>query len=65
LETAAGRRPGSTDVTLSAMKVSFSTLRQIGCVIANNLSSQRVRVLSLPAITETRDSKELQKYFDS
>jgi L-asparaginase len=50
---------------LSAMKRSSLTLKQIGCVMADNLSPQKARVLLMLALTETRDPGALQRYFDN
>jgi len=38
--------------------------QQIGCILADNLSAQKARVLLMLALTRTRDTQELQKYFD-
>ncbi len=38
--------------------------QQIGCIRADNLSAQKARVLLMLALTRTRDTQELQKYFD-
>ncbi len=38
--------------------------QQLGCIRADNLSAQKARVLLMLAMTRTRDSGELQKYFD-
>ncbi|MGH9843010.1 MAG: hypothetical protein ACREEM_30090 [Blastocatellia bacterium] len=40
------------------------TLRNIGCVLADNLSPQKARILLLLALTKTKNPAELQKYFD-
>jgi L-asparaginase len=47
------------------MKGCSLTLKQIGCVLADNLSPQKARVLLLLALTKTRDPQSLQKYFDA
>ena len=39
-------------------------LLESGCVEADNLSSQKARILLMLAMTRTRDSTELQAYFD-
>jgi L-asparaginase len=38
--------------------------QRIGCILADNLSAQKARVLLMLALTRTRDTQELQKYFD-
>ena len=38
--------------------------QQIGCILADNLSAQKARVLLMLALTRTRDTQELQKYFN-
>jgi L-asparaginase len=58
------RVPTGRVFSLSAMKGSSLTLRQIGCVLADNLSPQKARVLLMLALTKTRDPAALQKYFD-
>jgi L-asparaginase len=40
------------------------SLKEIGCVFADNLSPHKARILLMLALTKTRDSLELQKYFD-
>ena len=59
------RVPTGRIFPLSAMKGSSLTLRQIGCVLADNLSPQKARVLLMLALTKTRDPEALQKYFDN
>jgi len=39
-------------------------LRDLGCVMADNLSPQKARVLLMLAMTRTTDPHELQAYFD-
>jgi L-asparaginase len=39
-------------------------LRQIGCVLADNLSPQKARILLMLALTRTKSYTELQAYFD-
>ena len=39
-------------------------LLALGCVVADNLSPQKARVLLMLALTRTRDPVELQAYFD-
>jgi L-asparaginase len=59
------RVPTGRIFSLSAMKGCSLTLKQIGCVMADNLSPQKARVLLLLALTKTRDPESLQKYFDA
>lgn len=40
-----------------------TTLNEIGCVFADNLSAQKARVLLIAALTWTRDPEELRKIF--
>ena len=40
-------------------------LRDLGCVLSDNLSPQKARILLMLALTRTRDPNALQKYFDS
>lgn len=49
---------------LYANKGGGVTLQQIGCVLADNLSPQKARILLMMALTRTQDPKELQQYFD-
>jgi L-asparaginase len=49
---------------LYAAKGSGISLVNIGCVEADNLSPQKARVLLMLALTQTKDPKELAKYFD-
>jgi len=39
-------------------------MRRIGCIFANNLTPQKARILLMLAMTRTRDSAELQQYFN-
>jgi L-asparaginase len=39
-------------------------LQALGCIRADNLNPQKARVLLMLALTRTRDSAELQKFFD-
>ncbi len=59
------RVPTGRIFSLSAMKGCPLTLKQIGCVLADNLSPQKARVLLMLALTKTRDPESLQKYFDA
>ncbi len=58
------RVPTGRVFPLSAAKGSALALRQIGCVLADNLSPQKTRVLLMLALTNSSDSRALQKYFD-
>ena len=49
---------------LYANKGGGVTLQQIGCVLADNLSPQKARILLMLALTRTKDPKQLQQYFD-
>jgi len=59
------RVPTGRVFSLSAAKGSSLTLKRIGCVLADNLSPQKARVLLMLALTKTRDPESLQKYFDN
>lgn len=39
-------------------------LLALGCVVADNLTPQKARILLMLALTRTRSSAELQAYFD-
>lgn len=41
-----------------------ATLKEIGCVLADNLTPQKARILLMLALTKTKDSKDLQRYFE-
>ncbi len=58
------RVPTGRVFPLSATKGSALSLKAIGCVLADNLSPQKARVLLMLALAQTRDSGVLQKYFD-
>ncbi len=51
-------------IPLYASKGRGVTLRNIGCVLADNLSPQKARILLLLTLTKTKNPAELQKYFD-
>jgi len=40
-----------------------TTLADIGCIFADNLSAQKARVLLIAALTRTRDIEKLRAYF--
>jgi len=46
-------------------KGSALSLKSIGCVLADNLSPQKARILLMLALTKTSDPQALQKYFDN
>jgi L-asparaginase len=41
-----------------------TTLHELGCVFADNLSAQKARVLLMAALILTRDPEELRKVFE-
>jgi L-asparaginase len=59
------RVPTGRVFPLSAMKGSALTLKQIGCLLADNLSPQKARILLMLALTDTHTPETLQKYFDN
>ncbi|HZV59083.1 MAG TPA: asparaginase [Candidatus Eremiobacteraceae bacterium] len=59
------RVPTGRIFPLSATKGSALSLRQMGCVLTDNLSPQKARILLMLALTKTRDPETLQKYFDN
>jgi L-asparaginase len=59
------RVPTGRIFPLSADKSSALALRGIGCVLADDLSPQKARILLMLALTKTRDPDSLQKYFDN
>ena len=58
------RVPTGRVFPLSATKGSALSLRAIDCVLADNLSPQKARILLMLALTQTHDSEALQRYFD-
>jgi len=58
------RVPSGRIFPLGAAKGSALTLRQIGCVLADNLSPQKARILLMLALTKAHDTGALQQYFD-
>jgi L-asparaginase len=48
----------------SASPGSVLMLQRIGCVLADNLTPQKARILLMLAMTQTRQPASLQKYFD-
>jgi L-asparaginase len=59
------RVPTGRIFPLSATKGSALSLRQLGCVLTDNLSPQKARVLLMLALTKSHDTDTLQKYFDN
>jgi L-asparaginase len=59
------RIPTGRIFPLSASKGSALTLRQIGCVLADNLSPQKARILLMFALTKSHGTAVLQRYFDN
>ena len=59
------RVPTGRIFPLSAGKGSALSLRQIGCVLADNLSPQKARILLMLALTSSHDTEALQHYFDN
>jgi L-asparaginase len=58
------RVPTGRVFPLGASKGSALSLEKIGCVLADDLSPQKARILLMLALTKTRDPKALQKYYD-
>src|SRR5215469_4345202 len=59
------RVPTGRIFSLSAVKGSSLSLKQIGCVLADDLSPQKARILLMLALTKTHEPNSLQKYFDN
>jgi L-asparaginase len=59
------RVPTGRIFPLGASKGSALTLKRIGCILADDLSPQKARILLMLALTKTRDPEDLQKYFDN
>src|SRR6202790_55792 len=55
------RVPTGRVFPMSAMKGSALTLKQIGCLLADNLSPQKARILLMLALTDTHTPEALQK----
>lgn len=51
-------------VPLYATKGGGVSLQSLGCVFADNLSPQKARILLMLALAHTKDSVELQRYFN-
>jgi L-asparaginase len=50
---------------LSASKGSALTLKKIGCVLADNLTPQKARILLMLSLTRVHETAALQQYFDN
>jgi L-asparaginase len=59
------RVPTGRVFPLSAAKGSALALKAIGCVLADNLSPQKARVLLMLALTRAHDTGALQQYFEN
>jgi L-asparaginase len=59
------RVPTGRVFPLGAAKGSALSLKRIGCVLADDLSPQKARILLMLALTKTHDHGALQKYFDN
>ncbi len=59
------RVPTGRVFPMRANKGSALELKRVGCVLADNLSPQKARILLMLALTKTRDPEALQKYFDN
>jgi L-asparaginase len=59
------RVPSGRVFPLSAAKGSALALKAIGCVLADNLTPQKARILLMLALTRPHDTGALQKYFDN
>lgn len=59
------RVPTGRIFSLSATKGSSLSLKRIGCVLADNLSPQKARILLMLALTKSSETETLQKYFDN
>jgi L-asparaginase len=59
------RVPTGRVFPLGAGKGSALALKRIGCVLADDLSPQKARILLMLALTKTHDPGALQKYFDN
>jgi L-asparaginase/Glu-tRNA(Gln) amidotransferase subunit D len=59
------RVPTGRIFPLSAAKGSALAVKRSGCVLADDLSPQKARILLMFALTKTHDPGALQKYFDN
>jgi L-asparaginase len=60
----ASRTHGGRVLPLYAGGGGGTTLHELGCVFADNLSAQKARVLLMLALTLTRDTEELRRMFE-
>jgi L-asparaginase len=58
------RVPTGRVFPLNAIKGGALSLKRIGCVLSDNLSPQKARILLMLALTKTHEPEMLQKYFD-
>ncbi len=59
------RVPTGRVFPLNAAKGGALALKAIGCVLADNLSPQKARILLMLALTKSHDAGALQQYFDN
>src|SRR5262249_45507744 len=59
------RVPTGRVFPLNAIKGGALALRAIGCVLADNLSPQKARILLMLALTRSHDTGALRQYFDN
>jgi L-asparaginase len=59
------RVPTGRVFPLNAAKGGALALKTIGCVLADNLSPQKARILLMLALTRSHDTGALQHYFDN
>jgi L-asparaginase len=59
------RVPTGRVFPLNAAKGGALALKAIGCVLADNLSPQKARILLMLALTRSHDTGDLQHYFDN
>ena len=57
------RVPTGRVIPLYAGKGQGLSLRDLGCILGDNLSPQKARVLLMVALAGTRDSAALQRFF--
>lgn len=51
-------------IPMYGAKGGVASLRSIGCVLADNLSPVKARILLMVALTHSRNPAELQRWFD-
>lgn len=59
------RVPTGRVFPLNAAKGGALNLRALGCVLADNLSPQKARILLMLALTGSHDTAALQHFFDN